>query len=72
VVEFQYFATDKHAYKQSANNGYNGKEHTFLTRGERGLEVHSKTQTDDGVLEKFLGDFLVESGIGLSAKQSKN
>ena len=72
AVEFQYFATDKHADEQSANDGYNRKEHTFLTRCERGLEIHAKAQTDDGVLEEFFGYVLIESGIGLSAKQGKN
>ena len=54
TVEFQYFATDKHADEQSANDGYNRKEHTLLTRCQRGLKVHAKAQTDDGVLEEFL------------------
>ena len=54
AVEFQYFATDKHADEQSANDRYNRKEHTLLTRSERGLEIHTKAQTDDGVLEEFL------------------
>ena len=68
TVDFQYFTTDKHTDEQSANDGYNRKEHTLLTRCQRGLEIHAKAQTNDGVLEEFLRYVLVESRVGLSAE----
>jgi hypothetical protein len=36
------------------------------------LEIHAKAQTDDGVLEEFLGHIFIESRVGLSAKQGIN
>ena len=72
AVDFQYFATDKHADEQSANDGYNRKEHTLFTRSERGLEIHSKAQTDDGVLEEFFRYIFIKSRVGLSTEQCKH